>query len=122
MRVMFEYTGKDQMLPETTTRVRFHPSVTEVGVGYGNPFNKCRERLRDVVLNEGLQKIRNSLFTDCDKLESITIPSTATTIESYAFYGCSNLKEVVLNEGLEIIEEFAFENCESLQSVTLPSR
>ena len=66
LEVMFEYTGKDHdIVPKTTTSVQFHPSVTEVGVGYGNPFNKCRNSLRRVTFNEGLQKIRNSLFCGC---------------------------------------------------------
>ena len=54
-------------------------------------------------------------------MESITIPSTATIIEGYAFKGCRNLKEAVLNEGLKTIEAYAFETCTSLKSIELPS-
>ena len=116
----FEYTGIGCRVPKDVTHVRFHPSVTEIE-SFTNPFNECRNSLRQVTFNEGLHWIGNSAFYHCRLLESITLPSTITIIGGYAFEGCIKLNEVVLNEGLKTIDSFAFEGCKSLTSIKLPS-
>ena len=50
--VVFEYTGKGCSVPKNVTIVRFHPSVVYVD---SESFRNC-EQLREVVLNEKLQK------------------------------------------------------------------
>lgn len=49
------------------------------------------------------------------------IPTTVTSIENYAFYGCKSLTSIDIPEGLTTIKESAFENCNGLTSVKLPS-
>ena len=66
-------------------------------------FQLC-SALRNVTMNEGLQRIEDRTFQDCESLESITIPCTVTSIGGGAFQGCTSLKDVELNEGLEWIE------------------
>ncbi len=54
------------------------------------------EQLTDIRLNNGLQRIGNSAFFDCN-LTSITLPSSITTIESQAFYSNdNNLKTITI--------------------------
>lgn len=53
--------------------------------------------------------------------ESITIPEGVTTIESDAFYGCSNLKSISLPESVISLGENIFTDCSSLQSATILS-
>ena len=113
----FEYTGKGCSVPKNVTIVRFHPSVIEVEK---EAFYYCKQ-LREVLFNDGLQKIGRSAFWRCTSLSSIKLPSTVTEIERGAFESCDNLTEVVLNEGLLKIEGAAFYNCKSLSSVILPS-
>ena len=115
--VIFEYTGEGCAVPKNVTIVRFHPSVTEVE---DEAFYCCRS-LCEVVLNDGLQKIRIGAFWNCTSLSSITLPYTITEIGQYAFRGCNNLREVALNEGLQKIGWNAFYDCTSLSSITLPS-
>ena len=73
------------------------------------------------MLNEGLQKIENDVFHDCESLQSITIPSTVSEIDHNAFRCCTNLRDVVLNDGLKKIKSHAFVGCRTLQSITIPS-
>ena len=115
--VVFEYTGEGCSVPKDVTIVRIHPSVTEVE---DEAFKNCYN-LREVVLNEGLQKIGEKAFWTCTSLSSIKLPSTVTEIEQYAFYNCINLREVVLNYGLQKIGDRAFYYCSSLSSIALPS-
>ena len=84
-------------------------------------------------------------FTANTGLESITIPKTVTTIESYAFMdctalksvtfedggiaesnpqiflGCKSLTDVKLPEGLTDISWYMFIGCESLEHIDIPS-
>ena len=67
----FEYMG-GCVVPKDVTSVRFHPSVIEIGNG---AFQDCSE-LREVVFNDGLQKIDDRAFCYCTSLSSITFPTT----------------------------------------------
>ena len=42
----------------------------------------------------GVTRIGNYAFDDCDNLISITIPGSVSSIGEYVFYGCGNLAEV----------------------------
>ncbi|OKL23691.1 hypothetical protein BRO51_01285, partial [Metamycoplasma hominis] len=65
-------------------------SVKEIGE---SAFYGCAN-LKEVILNEGLEKIGAETFYDT-KIESITIPGSVKEIGESAFYGCENLKEVI---------------------------
>ena len=71
------------------------PTVTLLGSG---TFYGC-DNLREVLLNEGLQKIKAYTFWCCTSLSSVTLPSTVTEIGQGAFQSCDNLREVVLHAG-----------------------
>ena len=51
-------------------------------------------QLTDVALPENLTYISEGLMAGCEKLTSVTIPSTVTDIDMYAFNNCSALKDV----------------------------
>ena len=91
-RIDFQYTGRE--VPIDVTHVRLHSSVTEVEY---EAFRNCTQ-LREVVLNEGLQRIGEG-----------------------AFWGCDRLTKVVFNEGLQMIGDMAFFHCSALESITFPS-
>ena len=68
-----------------------------------------------------LSIIYNNAFNNCTSLQSITMPSSVTTIREGAFYGCTGLKNVALNSGLQKINGNAFYNCKSLTEITIPN-
>ena len=85
-------------------------------------FYNCKQ-LREVIFNEGLQKIGPYAFHNCISLSSITFPSTITEIGSYAFYSCRSLREVVLHGVLpREIGIAAFHNCTPLERFTFPTK
>lgn len=51
------------------------------------------------------------------ELTILRIPEGIKTIETEAFYGCSNLETLYLPLTLQSIESFAFKKCESLKDV-----
>ena len=50
-----------------------------------------------------------------------TIPNSATSIGSCAFYGCYNLASVTIPNSVTSIGDYAFDECSSLTSVTVPN-
>lgn len=54
-------------------------------------------------------------------INSVILPSTAKTIQNYAFMYCSKLQRVILPTELEDIGQGAFYRCSSLDSLELPS-
>lgn len=51
---------------------------------------------------------------------AVTMPSSVTSIGSYAFYGCSGLTSIIIPNSVKNIDEKAFYNCNNLTSITLP--
>ena len=64
--------------------------------------------------------IPSNCFAGCRSLESITIPSSVTTIGQNAFLDCSGLSAVKFGSGLRKIDTAAFSGCRSLSDLTLP--
>ncbi len=85
-------------------------------------FAMCRN-LRTVTVpgNARFVDIVDNAFEGCEKLESITIPSTVTEIGASAFHGCASLQSVTIPASVETIGGYAFADCTSLSSVTIAS-
>ena len=64
--------------------------------------------------------IGQDAFENCSNLQSVTLPSSITSIYSDAFYNCTKLASINLPEGLQTIGADALRNC-NLSSVTIPS-
>ena len=89
---------------------------------YGNypPWNPYDEKIKSVVIGEGVINVGSAAFYNCLNLTKASLPSTVTTIGDYAFKGCTNLKEVNMSESVTYIGGSAFGECSSLQEVDLP--
>ena len=74
-----------------------------------------------IIIPEGVTIIPEYCFDGCEKLESITLPSTIKEIGEYAFCACSSLTSIEIPEGVTIIPENCFDGCEKLKSITLPT-
>ena len=78
-------------------------------------------RVKTVVINNGVTSIGNYAFYRCTGLTSVTIPNSVTSIGSLAFFGCKSLTSATIPDGVTSIGQDAFYNCKSLTSVTIPS-
>lgn len=56
-----------------------------------------------------------------ESLTSITIPSTVTSIDYYAFSGCSGLTSITIPNSVKSIGVSAFRGCSGLTSITIPA-
>lgn len=66
-----------------------------VPFNWANGFYQNGERVKKLIISEGVTKIKKFAFADCTLLEEITIPSTVELMESCAFADVLRLK--VLN-------------------------
>lgn len=64
--------------------------------------------------------IYQSAFENAEHIEQIIYGSAVTHIQSYAFYGCSNLKWLSLGSEVQSIGESIFYKCFALQEIVLP--
>lgn len=53
----------------------------------------------------------NSVFANCNKLESVKLPQGMTEIPNIFFFGCSKLSNVEFSDSIKIIRNGAFANC-----------
>lgn len=71
------------------------------GEGYTSPFRYAShlflngKEIIDLVIPDDISSIRNSAFSGCTCLTSITIPNSVTFIGDAAFSGCSGLTSVI---------------------------
>ncbi len=67
--------------------------------------------IEEVIIPEGVEKIGPYAFANLTKLRKIVLPSTLTTIDYGAFYGCSMLTTVQGIENVKFINQNAFAGC-----------
>lgn len=65
-------------------------------------------------------KVGNSAFVSCEKLKSVIVPEGVTDIGGDAFLLCKSLTSVQLPETLQSIGEQTFFLCTSLTTITIP--
>ena len=71
--------------------------------------------LKSVTVTGG--NILRGAFYYCDRLTSITIPNSVTSIGNYAFYGCRGLTAVTIPNSVTSISDSAFRGCTGLTTV-----
>lgn len=91
---------------------------TETTQPWYNQFSK--EKIKRVVLEEGVTTVGNSAFSDVDALTEIILPSTLETVGLDAFSDCDSLTTVVLPDSVKTLETRAFAECPKLTDITIP--
>lgn len=87
--------------------------LTTIQVADGNTVFDSRENSNAII-----ETATGKLIAGC---QTTVIPSSVTTIGSYALHGLQNLTGITLPEGLQTLEEYAISECIHLQSVEFPS-
>lgn len=76
--------------------------------------------INSLIFEEGITNIFSG-FYNCTGLTSVTIPSTATTIQTYAFRHCTNLTSINIPSSVTRIEDNAFQECTGLITANIYS-
>jgi hypothetical protein len=102
--------------PDQVTHIKIHKSARYIG----DEFFRSLKQLRNVILNEELEKIGAWSFAFCISMVEIVIPNAVRVIRDGAFYRCRGLTRVTLGNGLEEIGKKAFGYCKSMEEIVIP--
>ena len=84
------------------------------------PWSHLRSSIYYLSLPEGLTRIGNLAFYECENIGAVTLPNSVTEIGEMAFCKNRAMTMLALNQGLQIIGRSAFERCEKLQDLRIP--
>ena len=79
-----------------------------------------RKQIRTITIEEGITRIGNHAFAECENLATVTFPESLVEIGYEAFKDCVNLKELTIPQSVERIGREAFAGCCNLQTVHIP--
>ena len=106
------------------------PENQDYNSGYTAGLTACAEWNADLIANiqgdyftipEGVTKIRSHAFQEASFAESsfaITIPSSVTSIEEYAFAGSRALTGIVIPSSVQTVSNNVFDGCTSIRNAT----
>ena len=75
--------------------------------------------LKEVAFEEGTESIPSHICSKASSIEKVTIPSSVTKIDSYAFCGCTGVISVNIPKSVSFIGDNAFNGCTSLKNVNM---
>ena len=111
-----DYSG-DVIIPESITYNGITYSVTGI-VGY--TFTNCNN-LQSVTIPSSMTAIGNDAFNTCRSIKSVTIPNSVTSIGDWAFIDCNSLTSITIPNSVTTIGDHAFTRCSSLASIKIPN-
>ena len=95
---------------------------TSRSIAEANIDKNCRFIARGRIWRDyGYDYYGYSAFRGCDKLTSVTIPDSVTSIGDLAFCNCSGLTSVTIGNSVKSIGDEAFRGCSGLTSITIPN-
>ena len=76
--------------------------------------------IRNIIVPDGITSIDSNAFYNCSNLISITMSNSVISIDELAFFGCTNLASITIPDSVTSIGYLAFSGCSSLTSITIP--
>lgn len=61
---------------------------------YSSPWEKYKNEILTVTIEDGITSISRSAFSNCSSLKIISIPNSINRIDNQAFYGCDSIDTV----------------------------
>lgn len=77
--------------------------------------------ITSITLPSSVTSIEDYAFSYCKKLTEITIPGSVSSIGNYAFQYCEQLSKATIEEGVKSIGYSAFQYCSKMTDISLPS-
>lgn len=111
----YMYTRNNPPWGTDITEVIIEPGVTKLG---DHLFSYCR-KLKRVSISNTVEIIGEHVFSKCTELNSITIPQSVTYIGRSAFYFCEKFESLIIPDSVTYIGDFAFAGCKGLKSIKL---
>ena len=87
------------------------PQYREIGKDGFSPFSTNKEKIKIVIISEGVTSIGADAFRDCSELEKVELSDSILSIGANAFRNCSALAWVRMPENCKAIGDYAFLDC-----------
>jgi hypothetical protein len=84
------------------------------------PWKLHKEKIKSVIVKEGIKNIGPYAFSSCKSLENVSIPDSVTLIEDGAFTRCDSIKKVTLPQNVNSLGMTAFASCVGLKEINIP--
>ena len=84
------------------------------------PWHKYKDKIKKVVVEDGITSISSKAFYDCPNLTEVSIANTVTNIESSAFSNCTSLKSISFPSNVTKLGDYVLNGCTSLENVCIP--
>ena len=81
------------------------------------PWYEYRTSVKNISLPEGVTSIQSSAFYECSNLKEIEFPNSVTSIGSSTLYYCTSLRKVTFGRNLTSIGSDALRNCSALDTI-----
>jgi hypothetical protein len=86
-----------------------------------NPNSSGDNRIKTVIINNGITSIGDRAFENCTALRNVTMGNEVTSIGESAFDGCSGLTSIIIPNSVTSIGGDAFWSCSGLTSIIIPN-
>lgn len=96
-------------------------TISGTGDMQNSSFGWNKNKIKSVIINDGVTNIGDSAFSGCTSLISVIIPDSVTIIGSDAFSRCSGLTSITIPDNVTNISSSAFSHCTGLTSITIPN-
>ena len=99
------------------TRVEWNAIDCKIYEEASSVYVPFQNSVTEFTFGDKVSSIPTALCCGLDKLSSITIPNSVTSIGRYAFAYCNGLESVVIPENVALIGQHVFYNCENLTHI-----
>lgn len=94
-------------------------TISGTGDMQNSSFGWNKNKIKSVVINDGITSIGQDAFYQCTNLTSVTIPGSVISIGNYAFQECASLTSITIPDSVTSIGQNLFFRCTGLTSVTI---
>lgn len=88
---------------------------------YVSPWNGQKDKIKHVIIENGVMSIGPSAFESCENLLSVSMSNNIVSICDCAFQNCKSLTSIQIPNNVTDIGICAFSNCTNLVSVNIPN-
>lgn len=81
------------------------------------PWYSYRNRIKTVVIGDGVTTIGDKAFYNCNSLKAVTVGQNVTTLGNQVFTNCFALEMLTLPAGVTTLQSNVFSNCNALRAL-----